>query len=62
MQNEDVKNKIKNTFLNKYGVEYAGQIQEAIEKRKNTCIDKYGVSNPATLSDNSKCHSKVARV
>ena len=61
MQNEDVKNKIKNTFLNKYGVEYAGQIQEAIEKRKNTCIDKYGVSNPATLSDNSKCHSKEAR-
>ena len=47
--------------MNKYGVEYSGQIKEGKEKRKKTCLERYGVENPVVLCNNSKCHSKESR-
>ena len=37
--------KIKNTMLNKYGVEYAAKSELFLDKMKNTCLEKYGVEN-----------------
>lgn len=61
LKDEMVKNKIKNTLMNKYNVEYSGQIKQAQEKRKQTCFEKYGVENPIVLGDNTKCHSKESK-
>jgi len=38
--------KIKNTMVNKYGVEYAAQSEELLEKMKTTTMKKYGVEHP----------------
>lgn len=43
---EETKKKVKNTMLQKYGVEYPCQNKEIKEKVKNTNIKKYGVDNP----------------
>ena len=40
------KEKIKQTCIEKYGVEYPQQYQEAKDKSKQTCIEKYGVGCP----------------
>lgn len=32
-------------MLQKYGVEYGGQVEGSIKKREKTCIEKYGVSH-----------------
>lgn len=61
MKNEVIKDKLKNTLIEEYGVEYAGQIKEGREKRKRTCLEKYGVENPVVLSENNNCHNKQAR-
>ena len=42
----EVKEKIKKTMLEKYGVEYSGQIEEKKRKSKQTWLSKYGVDNP----------------
>lgn len=38
--------KIKNTCLERYGVENGGGSLQALEKIKNTCLERYGVENP----------------
>jgi hypothetical protein len=43
MLSDEIKNKIKKTCLEKYGVEYATQSQEVKDKYKQTCLEKYGV-------------------
>lgn len=42
-----VKDKIKQTCLTKYGVEYSGQADVKKEKSKQTWIEKYNTNNPA---------------
>lgn len=44
---DSTKQKIRNTNLSKYGVEYVTQCHEIKEKMKNSLIEHYGVSNPA---------------
>lgn len=61
MQNEEIQKNLSTVLLEKYGVEFAGQIREGIEKRKETCLRKYGTENPITLYDNSHCHSPQVR-
>lgn len=41
--------KIKNTFNNKYGTDYALQSAAVRQKIYNTCIEKYGVKTPSSL-------------
>lgn len=36
---------MKNTCLEKYGVEWALESKDVIEKRRITCLEKYGVEN-----------------
>ena len=38
-------NKIKETMLEKYGVEYAAQLDEFKDKMKDSCLKKYGFEN-----------------
>ena len=44
-QSQEIKNKIKKTNLDKYGVEYSLQSQEIKNKIKQTNLDKYGVEH-----------------
>jgi hypothetical protein len=37
---------IKNTIINRYGVDNVSKLDFVKEKRKNTCLNKYGVDNP----------------
>ena len=37
--------KNKNTIMQKYGVEFIGQVSDVKEKKKETCLQKYGVDN-----------------
>ncbi len=46
MQSEDVKEKMKTTCLEKYGVEHPMQSEEVKEKSKATCLENYGVEHP----------------
>jgi hypothetical protein len=46
---KSIKDKIKNTCLERYGVENSFQSKEIKNIIKNTCIEKYGVENPAML-------------
>ncbi|KKK48559.1 hypothetical protein LCGC14_3143890, partial [marine sediment metagenome] len=43
----EVKEKIKQTCLKKYGVECSFQSKEIKEKIKQTCLKRYGVENPS---------------
>ncbi len=43
--------KIKQTFLDKYGVENINQLQEIKERKINNCLKKYGVKNVAQNID-----------
>lgn len=46
---EDVKEKIKQTCLKKYGVEYSGQSKQKIENTKKSILKKYGVEHTSQL-------------
>ena len=46
----DSTDKIKQTCLRKYGVEWASQSQEFRNKFKHTCLEKYGAENPYQAS------------
>ena len=52
------KNKIKETCLKKYGVEYAFQAEEIKDKIKQSCLEKYGVEN---VSQNSEIMDKISK-
>jgi hypothetical protein len=44
-QDEEVKNKIIRTCMERYGVEHAVQTENTQNKIKETCLEKYGVQN-----------------
>lgn len=46
-----VKDRICNTFKEKYGVEWIGQSKEVQAKQKATCIEKYGAPTPFQMND-----------
>ena len=46
-----VKDRICNTFKEKYGVEWVGQSKEVQAKQKATCIERYGVPIPFQMDD-----------
>lgn len=48
--NPQVHEKIRQTNIEKYGVEYSSQRAEVIEKRKQTNIEKYGETTPLKLN------------
>lgn len=48
----------KETMLEKYGVEYGGQVNGSIKKREETCMQKYGVTH-ALKTELSKNKSKL---
>jgi hypothetical protein len=43
--------KSKQTFMEKYGVEWNSQAEECKESRRITCLEKYGVDNPWKSED-----------
>ena len=43
---DNIKQKLKDTFLSKYGVEHNSQIEAVKESKKLNAIKKYGVDNP----------------
>ena len=45
--NKDVKNKIKNIFINKYGVDNPSKVKDIKNKKRITSLQHYGVDNPA---------------
>ena len=47
MGNEEIRKKREETNLNRYGVKFAIQNADILNKIKRTCIEKYGVDNPA---------------
>ena len=46
MSSEEVRDKIKQSFIEKYRVEYATQSEEVKNKIKETFLEKYGVDSP----------------
>jgi len=44
--------KIKNTMVEKYGVEYAAQSEVFLAKMKSTTMEKYGVEHASTIERN----------
>ena len=46
-----LRNKIKKTNIEKYGVEYSLQSSEVREKGKITCLENYGVENCSQLDE-----------
>lgn len=51
MQNESVKNKLKNSLIKKYGVDWYSKTDEWLCKFKKTSLEKYGVDNPSKDSN-----------
>jgi hypothetical protein len=47
MQNESVKDKLKNSMIDKYGVEYYSKTEEWLFKFKKTSYEKWGFDNPS---------------
>lgn len=56
-KNQERREKIKRTCIEKYGCDNPWKNKEIQEKRKNTFIEKYGVENP--LSNGSSIRDKV---
>ena len=46
MQQEETKEKLRKTNIQKYGVANPNQCKEIQEKKRKTCLEKYGVTNP----------------
>jgi len=44
---KDIKEKIKNSLIEKYGVDHSSKIEGVIDKRKKTWEKNYGVDNPS---------------
>lgn len=55
---DKIKNKIKNTCLERFGVDNAYKSSEIKEKIKKTCIEKYGAENP---SKNKDVYNKIKK-
>jgi hypothetical protein len=50
-QLDEIKQKIKQTNLEKYGAENPALVPEFVEKRKNTLKDRFGVENPFQVEE-----------
>jgi len=46
-KSDDIKNKRKNTMLERYGVENAAQSKFLMDKQRRTCLKNYGYENPS---------------
>jgi hypothetical protein len=53
MHTDEVKQKLKNTMLERYGVEHISQTDHYKEKYKQTCLERYGVEH-ISQTDNYK--------
>ena len=51
---DEIKQKIKQTCLEKYGVDSPLKSEKIRNKCKQTCLEKYGVDNPAKLEENKE--------
>ena len=51
---DEIKQKIKQTCLKKYGVDSPLKSEKIRNKGKKTCLEKYGVDNPAKLEENKE--------
>ena len=51
---DEIKQKIKQTCLEKYGVDSPLKSDKIRNKSKQTCLEKYGVDNPAKLEENKE--------
>jgi len=47
----DVKEKIKNTLMKKYGVDHSSKIEGILDKRKKTFMNRFGVDNPSKAEE-----------
>lgn len=56
LQNKECYEKLKETNLEKYGVENVSQLKEVRQKVEQTCLDKYGVGN---ISQNDEIKEKI---
>jgi len=48
---DDVKEKIKKTYLKQHGVDHNSKIKLVVKKRKETFLKKYGVDNPSKFQE-----------
>ena len=48
---DDVKDKIKETLMDKHGVDHSSKIEGVVDKRKQTWKKKYGVDNPSKAQE-----------
>jgi len=55
-KSQEFKNKRKQTWLNKYGVDFPVKLQTTQDKRKRTCMEKYGVNSPVKSKE---VHNKI---
>ena len=51
MNSQEIKNKLRNKFILKYGVSNPSYLPDVIEKRKNTSLEHFGVSCPFQSND-----------
>lgn len=51
-------NRMRETFLKKYGVDHPKKSKQVQEKAVNTCLARYGVSNPSQVKEFSEKASK----
>ena len=58
-KSDAIKDKIKQTNIQKYGTETYSQTEEGKLKQQQTCLEKYGVDNPAKASDYNKKSKKT---
>ncbi len=52
MQNPDIRNKVGEYFLSKYGVRHPSMLLEFEKKKQDTNIERYGVPHQMHISDN----------
>ena len=58
-KSDTIKNKIKQTNIQKYGAESYSQTEEGKLKQQQTCLEKYGVDNPAKADDYNEKSKKT---
>ena len=51
MKCEEVKNKLRNSLIDKYGVPFYSKTNEWLVKFKKTSLEKYGCENPSKNKD-----------
>lgn len=60
--NPEIREKAKQTFRERYGVDHISQSKEFQDKVKQTCLEKYGVDNVFKLKEiQDKCHESFKK-